>query len=67
MESYYVLSSENLIQVVTIRSADVFRSLQKLTGTKSYHGPFRVKWMGFNTQSFDTASVQFELKLLHNK
>ena len=27
----------------TIRSAGAFRSSQNLTGTKSYHGPFRVK------------------------
>ena len=27
----------------TIRSAGAFRSLENVTGTKSYHGPFRVK------------------------
>ena len=38
-----VTSSKFLFRVfITIRSAGAFRSLQKLTGTKSYHGPFRV-------------------------
>ena len=43
----YVKLSENLFQEFSSPYAGAFRSLQNLTGTKSYHGPFRVKTFSF--------------------